>query len=239
MISMMGRLKRRRQYFFPPNPDQVILKNEYYPQGLTEKQVYEHYMKYKPYILEHTQGREIMFAIKTDDDIVIKRKDSNGRFLKLNNNNYEDLITGRTIAVYATMGKTEKFGIIDIDTNHFGFAKGSAAKIYDGFPELGQIAKKEIRFTGKTSFHIILEFKQNKNINSIRSHLRQTLKNNFDHHFAIEKKRSTDKINLDLSPNKFRGAYIIPGALSVEGLKCMTVKRSEILSFQKSFAKVK
>jgi hypothetical protein len=235
----MEKVRRKKENFFPPHPNKIVLKNNYYPQGLTEDDIYKYYMKNKDKILKEVENREVMFNIITDKGLVVKRKDSNGKFIKLNNSNYEDIITGRTISIHSTMHKTERIGIIDIDTEHFGFAKGSAAKIYDYLPDFEDIIAKQIRYTGKSSFHILVDFKSPKSINSIRSYLRKTLKNNFDTQFSIEQTRNSGKINLDLSPNKFRGGFITLYSLSSEGLMCLDIPRNKLLSFQKTTAKIK
>ena len=46
---------------------------------------------------------------------IIRRKNVGGKTIRLTPQNYDKIITGRTIAFYSAMTSTEKFGIIDID----------------------------------------------------------------------------------------------------------------------------
>ena len=51
-------------------------------------------------------------------------------------------------------------------------------------------------------------------------------------------KRSPGKPNIDLSPNKMKGAYIAEGSLSIWGLKCMQVPLKQLNSFEQWKAKI-
>ena len=73
----------------PENPNTIILKNKFYPRGLTEGEVYDHYMKWRGPILNEVRGRELMFAIMTDvNKPSIRRRGRDNKFLRLNNSNY-------------------------------------------------------------------------------------------------------------------------------------------------------
>ena len=69
---------------FPDNPEDVILKNQYYPSGLKEVDVYTYYMKMKPRILSWIGKRKSAFFLRIDDDLVVKRK-IDGKEIKLTN----------------------------------------------------------------------------------------------------------------------------------------------------------
>ena len=50
----------------PENPNQVIVRNEFYPHGLTEFDVWDYYEKNKSTLLKNIIGRNIMFFIAID-----------------------------------------------------------------------------------------------------------------------------------------------------------------------------
>jgi hypothetical protein len=50
--------------------------------------------------------------------------------------------------------------------------------------------------------------------------------------YTIGYKRRPGIPNIDLSPNKIRGNYICPNALSIVGLKCMEIPYNQMAGFQ-------
>jgi hypothetical protein len=242
MISLFKRRKQKETIveYYPTNPDTVIVKNQFYPKGLTELDLYNYYIKNKNRILAQIKGREVMFflGLETDDPIV-KRKTPEGKFIKLTNSNYKDLITGRTLSIHSTMNKKENFGIVDVDCDHFRKARVATQEVYDYLKNDPNIKVLEIRFTGKDGFHIICVFKKIYNIDNIRLLLKETLSKKFDKQYDIaQHKKTSGKVNLDLSSNKYRGGFITLNSLSVIGLKCIIVSRSRLGNFRKEEAKI-
>jgi len=220
----------------PEHPDTIIIQNEFYPNGLTQKHIYDYYIKNKKKILEQVKDRDVMIVLATDlNKFVIKRKETNG-YIKLNSENYDNFLSGRTVTIYSTMNQQEDFGIVDIDYHDFNQAKNATIEIYDLLYK--QNKKLKIKYTGKNSFHILYFFDQKIDINSIRKKLEDLLLNLADKKYSINSTRSEEKINLDLSPNKFRGGFISLYSLSILGLKCVEVSRKQIASFNKSDAKI-
>lgn len=241
MLSLLRRNKNRELVeYYPTNPETIIVQNQFYPKGLTELDLYNYYMKNKNSILNQVKDREIMFflGLETDDPIV-KRKTPEGKFIKLNNSNYNNLITGRTLSIHSTMKKRENFGIVDIDSNHFRKSKIAAIEVYDYLKGNSEVKTLEIRYTGKDGFHIICVINNVRNIDDIRAFLKDTLHNKFSNQYEIAHyKKLGSKVNLDLSSNKYRGGFITLHSLSVLGLKCVAIPRSKINTFRKEDAKI-
>lgn len=223
----------------PDNPDTIILKNEYYPRGLTEQQVYDYYMSQKNLILEQTKNRDLMFFLVPNmNETIVKRRTRTG-FIRLNNTNYEKVITGRTLSIHSTMRRKEDIFIIDIDVDDFEKAKNivfeleATLLLQSAFP-----ASYEIRYTGKNSFHIVLKLPGSQDIDIIRKFISQTLET-----YGIGRKYNLNKPgrrpNIDLSSNKFRGGFITLGSLSTLGLRCMKVEPRNLRGFRKEHAKIK
>ncbi len=57
--------------------------------------------------------------------------------------------------------------------------------------------------------------------------------------YTIGFKRQPGAINIDLSPNKFRGAFITLHSLSIVGLKCMEIDFRNVLNFNQNKALIK
>lgn len=226
----------------PENPGTIILKNKFYPTGLSEGMVWKYYQTYKALILNETRGRELMFVIMVDvNKPVIRRKGKEQKFLTLNNSNYDNIITGRTITIYSTMKSYEDFGIIDIDSDDWKKAKQAAIDVYNIAQNFDFIKDVKIRYTGKESFHIICNFPRKIPIDKIRTLLDVHLKNSklIINQYTVASKRTSGIPNLDLSPNKFRGAFITGGSLSIWGLRCIEMPLQKLRSFQQYHATIK
>ena len=222
------------------NPETIIIKNIFYPKGLREIDIWNYYQKVRHWLLKETRNKELMLAIMTNlNTPVLRRKGSEG-LIKLNNSNYDTVITGRTSSIYSIMGQVEDFGIIDIDIDKWKLARIAAIDVYSFIMDNAPIVREaKIRYTGKNGFHIICRFKQRMKIATIRHLLRNFLNDpRITNKYTIEQKRRPNIPNLDLSPNKFRGAYITEGSLSIWGLKCMKVNYNEVLRFDQHRAKI-
>jgi len=236
MIKVLKVIKE----YLPPHPDKIILKNQHYPSGLKESDLYNYYIRNKSKILNQVGDRELMFFLQIDNKIVVRRKESSGKFLKLNNRNYNDLITGRTLSIHSTMSDTEDFGIVDIDSDNFQKAKKATAEVYDYLTGLQKFPSVKIRYTGKESFHVVCFFGKKIKIVLGKAYLRTLLNNGFTNKYKINHyKRIPNEVNLDLSSNKKRGGFITLYSLSVEGLMCVEIPRLKLSSFNKREAKIK
>lgn len=230
---------------YPKNPETIVLKNSYYPRGLTELDIWNYYQSVKGPILNYTRNHDVMFAIMADlNKPVLRRKGAGGKTIRLSPQNYDKVITGRSIALYTTNGMYEQRGIIDIDispTDGFRWAKKAAGDVFDYVMDKMPLVKTaSILFTGKTSFHIVCEFNQKMKIDTMRFMLQKFLRNSeLSRVYTIEAKRRPGVPNLDLSPNKIRGNYITLNSLSILGLKCMEVSYAKLASFDPKMARIK
>ena len=225
----------------PKNPQNILIKNKYYPRGLNEASVWKYYMDNKGIILDQVKNRDVMFFVATDvNEVVVKRKDR-GKFINLNNRNYEDIIHGRVISIHAAMGRSEDFGIIDVDTDNFKRAQEAAIDVYNfTVNNIHPVNYVDIKYTGKTGFHIICNFKRSMNIDSIRYLLYRYLSESYvGNKYNVGEKRKPMEVNLDLSSNKHRGNYIVLNALSVYGLKSISLTPREVSNFNPPKSKIK
>lgn len=218
------------------NPNTIIIKNNYYKKGLTEEDVYSYYMKHKILLLNQVKNRDVIIVINTDVNNSIFRRKLKDEYIKLNINNYNKLIHGRVVTIYSTMNQFEKIGIIDIDFHKFKQSQLTAINVFN---YVNTIFKNcSIRFSGKTSFHIICEFDTIIDINDIRSKLFNILNDKFSGKYLINERRNDKIVNLDLSINKFRGAFTTLHSLSQIGLKCIDVPIKKLLSFNPEQCKI-
>lgn len=228
---------------FPEHPDTKIIVNEYYKKGLTEKQIYEYYQQNKSNILKETKDKNLMFYIFTDiNKFIIRRKLKDNQLITLTEDNFSEVVTGRTVSIHSEFKRIEKEAIIDIDIANKDFKKikDATSDVYEyllnSFPLISNI---EIRYTGKDGFHLFCNLKRSMNIDSIRFLFLKLLKNSpLSEKYDIGFKRTGDKVNLDLSALKYRGNRIVLGSLSEIGLKSMVVSFDKLKSFQKEMARI-
>lgn len=218
---------------YPKNPESIVIRNEFYPKGLKEIDIWNYYQKVKLPLLREVLGRDLMTIIMIDvNKPIIKRAGKTTKFIRLNRSNYDEVITGRTITIYSTMKRLEDIGIIDIDSDDFVKARIATAEVYSFIRNTPMIKDLDIKFTGKTSFHILCKFKTKMNIDNIRMYFRKILsESDLIKKYSLEHKRIKGIPNLDLSPNKYRGAFITLHSLSSIGLKCVNVRENELLRF--------
>ena len=157
---------------YPENPKTIIAKNRYYPSGLTELDVWNYYNNIRGKFLQSTKNRDLTALIMTDvNKPVIRRKNKGGKLIRLTPQNYDEVITGRTIGFYSAMTSTEQFAIIDIDVDprdDFKWAKKVTGDVYDFvMDKVPLVRTASIVFTGKTSFHIICNFGKKMKIDSL------------------------------------------------------------------------
>ena len=230
----------------PQNPETIIIQNQFYPKGLTEGEVYDYYIKNKQKILKEVIGKNLTFYFATDlNNIIVMRKAKTPTgFLRLNYENYDELITGRTISIHSNFNRTSDFGIIDIDIDDFDLAKRATHDIYNLIEmKCPFVNKIKSIYTGKNSFHVICYTRRPMDIDNFRIQMRKFLIEDedaqlFKNHYTVLNKRIKGIPNLDLSSNKYLGGYITLHSLSILGLKAMEIPIKNIFKFKKENAKI-
>ena len=228
---------------YPENPKTIVIQNEYYPKGLTELDIWNYYKKVKNNLLIETRLRDVMLFIMVDVNKPIIRRKLNESYIRLEPNNYDYIITGRTVSIHSSMGMYEQFGIIDVDIDPydgFKWARKVTMQTYDYIMDKVPLIKKvKIRFTGKNSFHLVCDFGRKLKIDTINDLLERFLRSSpLSRVYTISGKRTSGIPNLDLHPNKYRGNYITHHSLSVIGLKCIEIPYNEILGFDPRKARI-
>jgi hypothetical protein len=227
---------------YPLHPDTLIVRNKYYSKGLTELDVYNYYLKNKWKLIKTLNNRTVYFNLAVGlNQTIIRRKGKGGEYFYLNSRNYEDTITGRTLVIISQMEYSENFGIIDIDVDNFDIAKDAANDVYEFLDKGGIdfVSSFQIRFTGKTSFHIFCNFHRKKNIDLTRQLFRSALHNSdLTRKYTVAAKRIKGIANLDLAINKNKGGFITLGSLSELGLPCTEVGIKELYRFKPEQLKI-
>jgi hypothetical protein len=226
---------------YPQNPDTIVIRNDYYPKGLREIDIWNYYQSVKTPLLKETIGKTLIVFFTVDTNkFIVMRKNKQGGLIRLNMRDYDSLISGRSISFHNVMNKYSSYGIIDVDTDDFKIAKELSVELNRFFYNQKYINGSEIVYTGKDSFHIRVHFNFDYKIDYIKQRITNALDefySNID--YTIKARREKNKPNLDLQRNILNAGHIALHSLSVDGLKCMEVEISKMKWFRKDFAKIK
>jgi len=229
----------------PTRSDTVILKNKHYPSGLREIDVWYYYHSVKRELIAENIGMQMMVYIMTGlNNPVIRRRQPSGKPIYLDNKNYDTIITGRTLSFHTSMNPNSRYGIIDVDvhqSNSLRDAKEATLNTYDYvMDKIPYIRSAQIRYTGKTSFHIVCDFGRNERVDVWRSMLERSLRQSpLAKVYTIDAKKAGWGVpNLDLQRNCFRCNFISLFSLSIMGLKCMAVGYNQLMNFDPRKAKI-
>jgi hypothetical protein len=156
--------------------------------------------------------------------------------------NYDTVITGRTLSIHTSMGMYEDYGILDIDVGNDGYkwAQQATNDIYDFVMEKMPIVRTaQIRFTGKTSFHIKCTFNGKIKVDTTRDLFKRFLqRSDLSKIYSIGGTRRSGVPNIDLNRNCLRCNHITLNALSVWGLKCMEIPYQSLMRFDPRQARI-
>ena len=227
----------------PQHPDTIVIKNEYYPRGLREIDVWNYYQKVKNPLLKETLGKNIIvfFAIDVNKFTVIRHMDN--KLLRLNMTSFDNVNTGRAVSIHNVMNKYSPYGVIDIDTDDFRIAKDLAVELYHLFYKQKFVYDVKLIYTGKNSFHIRVYFNNEYKIEYVKQKLSDVLKGtdvrpNLRTDYTVKAKRERNIPNLDLQRNIFNAGFIALNSLSVDGLMCIEIDTKKIGWFRKEQAKI-
>jgi DNA primase len=214
----------------PKSPETVILQNKYYPKGLTEKQIYDYYMKVKKPLLNYIGNRSVSFFLMIDGQIIVKRKDKSGSRIQLTPANYEEFITGRILSIFINrMSKMTDYIVIDIDTG-----KGTPfSNLSNAFEVARRIMKKselrseEALFSGR-GVHYIVHFNKKQDIDKLRNNVISNLKIQNVYPVTTTRPTSPGKVSFDMSPNFRNSMHVSKYSLSKEGLRVLDIHKGPI-----------
>lgn len=228
---------------YPEHPETIVLKNKFYPKGLKEIDIWNYYQKVKRPLLEQIRNRDLMFFIMVDVNKPVIRRKVPGGYIRMTPNNYDEVITGRTISIHSAMGRSESFGIIDVDvhpSDGFKWAKRATNDVYEFVMDKMPILKKvTIRYTGKGSFHVVCDFGRRMKVDSLNFLFQKFLKGSeLERVYTIGGKRRPGVPNLDLNRNCVRCNYITLHSLSVWGLKSVEVPYQQLFRFDPNQARI-
>jgi hypothetical protein len=211
----------------------IIVQNKFYPSGLREHDVLHHYAKYKHQILKEVRNRPLTLVIATDINKHVFRRNIQGRPIYLNKSNYDKILNGRIISIFAELGSPTNIWCIDIDIPHntkindtdIRTAIEDMIKVYENIYENGYMrTAKDIRITStSTGYHIFGKMKRRDSSLNNKLNLEHFLKNIPNHYVLNGNKYKDRDIIIDTSIMRHRGSYVVPYGLNRNGLMCVDV----------------
>jgi hypothetical protein len=204
---------------YPKNPKTIIIKNKYYPRGLRQIDIWNHYQKYKLKILKVLEQRPIMLFIFLDGGNVVVRRQFQNKPIILNKDNYDRILHGRTVSLSVETGNPTNYFCIDIDSTFNDKEKDlkeCVEKLVNFYKENLLVNKIKI-YLSANSYHVYGYLKNPLNIDVARNILEKELSMRFSDLYDINSKMPS-RINLDLTPMYDKGTHTVPFSLSRNGL---------------------
>ena len=150
---------------FPDHPDELVFKatkdiDEGPYKDLYEIHIWQYWQKAKSLILKAVGEGEIAYMIKPSPtaDLLFRRHPGEGKkYYRLNENTWDEIITGKTVDIYMGFPSKSEYCVIDIDYGDkvkWQDYKKFVAEVYDFISKRQEVKKVEIYHTGKRGFHL-------------------------------------------------------------------------------------
>jgi len=208
---------------YPEHPNTKIIRNEYYKSGLTELKIWNHYQRNKNKIIEYINNKYVMLFIIPEMNKYIIRRKIDGKPFTLNKNNFDLVMTGRTISIAVEQSNRTDRLIIDIDPPKSNINENSLKEAIGDIlssSSIHNVLFNKVYCTGR-GYHIHFVLKNKINISDGKELLLSELRK-FEDKYDINKK-SSSRINLDLSVMNNKSVYVVPYSLNRNGLICMDI----------------
>lgn len=225
--------------FYPAHPANVVFKNKFYPNGLTELQIYQYYLSNKKKLLSWIGDRSVAFLLRLEQDKTVLIRNQKGKPIYLNESNFDDLITGRTNVIYVTHPESTDYWVVDIDVGpnlNISHAKKALQiamhEIHpDAIEKQGSTGYEAI-LTSPRGIHLIGYLQTQSNIDLLRAGLESELNRivsivnqKSTIKFTVNVKgRHPSKINFDLSSMYPNTLHMARYSLTKEFLICDSFK---------------
>lgn len=203
----------------------IVVKNKYYPIGLNEGQVLKHYSKYKNVIIKEINNRPVLLFIYPDVNKWVIRRNIKNNNIYLNRDNYDSIITGRTVSISVERKNLISYFCIDVDPG----LRVQEDDIKKATIELSKnkdllFYTKSVRITSTSKgYHVYFFLYKPMSMTSSLQILKPIL-TNYRYDYVIGGKApKPNQIKFDMATNINKGSHTVMNALTREGLVCMDV----------------
>lgn len=143
---------------YPRHADTVIIKNEFYPDGLTEYQIWRQLHNHASDLTKQLKGRRTLLVIKTETGKIVRRNDEEGNPFEISGkDDVKKLISGRAMEFHIVADEMTDLVWIDLDPKEDYPFDEVKKVVTDLVPVLGTISKSDVsvKFSGSRGFHLI------------------------------------------------------------------------------------
>jgi predicted RNA-binding Zn-ribbon protein involved in translation (DUF1610 family) len=225
----------------------IIPRNEYYPNGLSKKNVQDYYARMKNKFSSHFNTHAMAIVLTDKGPVMSRYISSKKEPIILNEDTFGRMNTGRTVELYSVISDDKvKTACIEIDPREkvpFETTKNITARVYEYLADWDIVNNIEICFNGDSGFYIRINFKDYMDINSIRNLLYNSI-----HNFIREENVDNmttgitihpDDIRADISSIRKTGFVKFPFSLSYKtGLSAIPINIKDINSFDRNMARI-
>ena len=233
---------------FPSHPKNIVIpRNEYYPKGLTEEDVWNYYNSVRNKILPYLKGQPVMLVLNADGEVYKRHDKDPESFIDINTEKeFDRFNNGRVLEFHKVLEDTSNYGFVDVDPREdvpFDKVKEVTGMLYDLLSSLPEVEEVDLIYSGGRGFHLYPKYRSYKDVDGLRRELRDILEafaNSVDANLTTHRTTSSDQIRLDVSTLKstgsLRAVYSLNGRT---GLRCIPVSRRDLDDFEKEDAKIK
>jgi hypothetical protein len=230
---------------YPRHPDAVVLKNSFYPEGLTEYQVWRQLRNHADDLLGQLKGRRVMVVIKTDEAKIIRRNGASGDPLRIKTlEGLTEIMSGRTMEFHAVSEKEADLAWIDLDPQEqFPFSEVKSVAI-----ALVPIMRKtieadvSIKFSGGRGFHLLGALSGKSDVDALRHRLEASIRRFIDSaggKLSLGAVRAPDMMRLDVSTLHESGSIRATWSLNADtGLVSVPLAADDLAGFEKGDARI-
>lgn len=210
---------------YPGHPDKkVVRKNEFYENGLTEDDIWQYYDRNKNKILPYLKNSpEVLIRIKTDQGIIVKRNDSDGKPIQIKSiTDFDKYNNGRNMEFHIVSKPKTKIGWVDLDPGknfEFTSVQKVAKELKTKLIKLSFIKSVMLKYSGGRGFHLLLDFTREMDVDDARQALKDFLESYIED-TSIEKlvlkTPKPSEMRLDISTLHDKGSIRAPYSLNAD-----------------------
>ena len=210
----------------PAHPETVIVKNDYYPHGLTEDRVWNYFDKNRDRIIKELNNRNsLLLIIPKLNDIVFRRFVKDKKII-LTKENYDKLIHGRVISISVEREDPIDYICVDVDPGEAVKEKETKDLIKNKLLTSGlkSLSTHHRISNSATGYHVYFYLKEKMGLEEGYQILTKQLIMIVDDRIYLGAEiPPSDKIKLDTVSTRNGGSHTVIGSLCKNGLICKDI----------------
>jgi hypothetical protein len=228
----------------------IVTPNKYYPKGLTEHDIHAYYQdNANKIIAEYGDDLDGAILLKVDGKTVLKRHAAQEVMaMRVDANAFNDLNRGRTVEFHFAVGANTNLLWLDIDPKDlfpWEETKQVTADLFRAMSAIDEVdvMKTELRFSGKSGFHIVSHIAHPLNTDDARMVVKRVaeayVSGRADPRITTGVTREAESVRVDYSTLHEGGGLRTAHSLAYPtGLICMPINPNQLQGFEKEMARI-